>query len=195
VAAGGAGPIHASAIARELEIPLMLVPRDASVMCAVGQLMSDLRHDFVRSYVSSIDKLDPDRVLVLYKEMQKKAVDTLRSEGIPRDKIVIALAADLRYIGQFNEVEVTADNDEWTPAVIERLVQNFHQRHEALNGYRMPSAPLEIVNLRVVGTGIVDKPELAQPSTSDQRARAAPMGCRKAYFDDGFTDVFVYDGV
>ncbi len=194
VAAGGAGPIHASAIARELDIPLMLVPRDASVMCAVGQLMSDLRHDFVRSYLTSIDKLDPDRVRRLYSEMRKKTVDMLRSEGIPRDRMVVALTADVRYIGQFNEVEVPAESDEWTPHVVEQLVQNFHQRHEALNGYRMASAPVEIVNLRVVGTGMVDKPQFAKPSSSEQRVAATPIGHRKAFFDDEFTDVPVYDG-
>jgi N-methylhydantoinase A len=194
VAGGGAGPIHASAIARELDIPLMLVPRDASVMCAVGQLLSDLRHDFVRSYLASLDKLDSVRAHLLCEEMETQAVDTLLSEGIPRDKIVLALSADVRYIGQFNEVEVPLASDGWTAAGIEQLVGDFHRRHEALNGYRMPSAPIEIVNLRVVGTGIVDKPQMMKSASSETQAALSPIGHRKAFFDNGFTEVPVYDG-
>jgi N-methylhydantoinase A len=195
VAAGGAGPIHASAIARELDIPVMLVPRDASVMCAVGQLMSDLRHDFVRSYPASIDKLDPDRVRGLYGEMRRKAVETLLSEGIPQNKIVISFTADVRYVGQFNEVEVPVASEEWAPHTIERLVRDFHRRHEALNGYRMASAPVEIVNLRVVGTGIVEKPEFLKAASPDHPLPVTPIGSRRAFFDEGLVDVPVYDGL
>lgn len=194
IAAGGAGPIHASAIARELDIPLVLVPRDASVMCAVGQLLSDLRHDFVRSYLTPLDKLDAARARSLCAEMQTKAVGTLRSEGIPREKIVLALSADVRYIGQFNEVEVPLGSDAWTAAGIEQLVGDFHRRHEALNGYRMPSAPIEIVNLRVVGTGIVDKPQIVKSASSGTQLGASPIGHRNAFFGNGFTEVLVYDG-
>ncbi len=194
VAAGGAGPIHASAIARELDISLMLVPRAASVMCAVGQLLSDLRHDFVRSYLTPVDKLDPARVRSLYADMQTKALDTLLSEGIPRGKIILALSADVRYIGQFNEVEVPLKTDALTPESIEQLVRDFHVRHEALNGYSMPSAPLEIVNLRVVGIGIADKPEIVRLKSQGGDSSAELIGRRKAFFEDGLKEVPVYDG-
>ena len=195
IAAGGAGPIHAGAIVRELDIPLMLVPRDASVMCAVGQLLSDLRHDFVRSYLTPLDKLDAARARSLCAEMQTKAVGMLRSEGIPQEKIVLALSADVRYIGQFNEVEVPLKSDAWMAEEIEQLVEDFHQRHESLNGYRMPFAPAEIVNLRVVGTGIVDKPQIVKPPAAVVEPSNAPIGYRKAFIDNGFTKVPVYDGL
>jgi N-methylhydantoinase A len=195
VAAGGAGPIHASAIARELDIPLMLVPRDASVMCAVGQLLSDLRHDFVRSYLTPVDKLDPRPVNRLYTEMKTKAVETLLSQGIPRAKIVLALAADARYIGQFNEVEVPLKFDELTVEGIKELVNDFHARHEALNGYRMQTAPVEIVNLRVVGKGIVDKPETMRAASQKADFSAELTGHRKAFFEDNFMEVPVYDAL
>ncbi|HEY7165530.1 MAG TPA: hydantoinase/oxoprolinase family protein [Candidatus Binatia bacterium] len=195
VAAGGAGPIHASAIAGELDIPLMLVPRDASVMCAVGQLLSDLRHDFVRSYLAPVSKLQSETVNRLYGEMKTKAVQVLLSQGIPREKIVLTLAADARYIGQFNEVEVPLKTEELTTEGIEGLVDDFHARHEALNGYSMQTAPVEIVNLRVVGRGIVDKPATARSETEDRNFSSDPTGYRKAFFSDRFTEVPVYDGM
>lgn len=194
VAAGGAGPIHASAIARELDIPLMLVPREASVMCAVGQLLSDLRHDFVRSYLTPVDKLNPKTVSSLYGNMKAKAVETLLSEGIPREKILLALSADARYIGQFNEVEVPLKTDELTPEAVQELVNDFHARHESLNGYSMPSAPVEIVNLRVVGKGIVDKLEIMRPASREGDSSAALTGHRKAFFENEFKEIPVYDG-
>jgi N-methylhydantoinase A len=194
VAAGGAGPIHASAIARELAIPLVLIPRDASVMCAVGQLLSDLRHDFVRSYLTAVDKLDPVRASSLFAEMREMALETLDSEGIAQERINLLLSADVRYLGQFNEVEVSLENDALTPDGIDRLVSEFHRRHEALNGYRMPSAPVEIVNLRLVGTGIVAKPLLASNGNRAGQLSAALIGRRQAIFENGGAEVPVYDG-
>jgi N-methylhydantoinase A len=119
----------------------------------------------------------------------------LLSQGIPREKIVLTLAADARYIGQFNEVEVPLKTEELTTEGIEGLVDDFHARHEALNGYSMQTAPVEIVNLRVVGRGIVDKPATARSETEDRNFSSDPTGYRKAFFSDRFTEVPVYDGM
>jgi N-methylhydantoinase A len=194
VAAGGAGPIHASAIARELDIPLVLIPRDASVMCAVGQLLSDLRHDFVRSHLTAVDKLDPVRATSLFTEMRALALETLHSEGIAQDRINLLLSADVRYLGQFNEVEVPLEGDGLTSDGIDRLISEFHRRHEALNGYCMPAAPVEIVNLRLVGTGIVAKPPFTINENPNGQLSAALVGRRQAIFENGCTEVPVYDG-
>lgn len=194
VAAGGAGPIHAGAIARELDIPLMLVPREASVMCAVGQLLSDLRHDFVRSYLAPVEKLDLTLVNKLYEDMKAKALETLLSEGISRDRIDLSFSADVRYIGQFNEVEVPLTTAGLTAESVKQLVHDFHTRHETLNGYSMRSAPVEVVNLRVVGKGAVDRPEAVKLRGDIGSSSSALTGYRKAFFEDGFQEVPVYDG-
>lgn len=195
VAAGGAGPIHAGAIAQELNIPLILVPREASVMCAVGQLLSDLRHDLVRSYLAPLDKLDLEAASRLYSEMESQAVQTLRSEGIHQDKTVLAFSADVRYIGQFNEVEVPLRAGILTAEGVKELAHEFHVRHEALNGYRMPSAPLEVINLRVVAKGMTDKPRQVKLSAQRAGPLQALTGYRKAFFEDAFKNVPVYDGL
>jgi N-methylhydantoinase A len=106
----------------------------------------------------------------------------------------LLLSADVRYSGQFNEVEVPLENDALTPDGIDRLVSEFHRRHEALNGYRMPSAPVEIVNLRLVGTGIVAKPLLASNGNRAGQLSAALIGRRQAIFENGRAEVPVYDG-
>ena len=191
VAAGGAGPIHACAIARELDIGLILVPREASVMCAAGQLLSDLRHDFVRSCVMSLDRLDRDTVEGHFRELRRAAVDALLAEGVPHHRIAVSSAADVRYVGQFSEVEVPVPDAAMTEDAVAALAREFHRIHESLNGYGMPDAAAEIVNLRVVGRGIADPGTALEPGAV---AGTALTGRRQAFFDDGFREAPVYDG-
>ena len=191
VAAGGAGPIHACAIARELDIGLVLVPREASVMCAAGQLLSDLRHDFVRSCVMSLDRFDRDRVEGYFQDLRRAATDALLAEGVPRHHIAVNSAADVRYVGQFSEVEVPVPETAMTEAAVAALAREFHRIHESLNGYSMPDAAAEIVNLRAVGRGVADGE--AMPESGGAKGTAL-TGRRQAFFEDSFRDVPVYDG-
>ena len=190
VAAGGAGPIHACAIARELDIGLILVPREASVMCAAGQLLSDLRHDFVRSCVMSLDRLDRDTVERHLRELRRSAEEALLAESVPRHRIAISCVADVRYVGQFSEVEVPVADTVLTEAAVAKLAGGFHRIHESLNGYSMPEAPAEIVNLRVVGRGLAD----SEPMPARSGDGTAMTGRRRAFFEDGFREVPVFDG-
>ena len=191
VAAGGAGPIHACAIARELDIGLILVPREASVMCAAGQLLSDLRHDFVKSCVMSLERLDRDTVEAHYRDLRRAAEEALLAEGVPRDRIALSCAADVRYVGQFSEVEVPVAGTALTEEAVAGLARDFHRIHESLNGYGMPEAAAEIVNLRVVGRGLVDSEPM--PVRGGNGA-ASLTGRRNAFFDGGFREVPVHDG-
>ena len=191
VAAGGAGPIHACAIARELDIGLILVPREASVMCAAGQLLSHLRHDFVRSCVMSLQRFDRATVKRHFRELRRAAEEALLAEGVPRHRIAISCAADVRYVGQFSEVEVPVPDPELTEAAVGRLAVDFNRLHHSFNGYSMPEAAAEIVNLRVVGKGLAD----AEPMPAGGGDGATALtGRRRAFFEDGFREVPVYDG-
>ncbi|MCY4488526.1 MAG: hydantoinase/oxoprolinase family protein [Deltaproteobacteria bacterium] len=191
VAAGGAGPIHACAIARELDIGLIMVPREASVMCAAGQLLSDLRHDFVKSCVMSLERLDRHAVEAHYRDLRRAAEEALLAEGVPRDRIALCCAADVRYVGQFSEVEVPVAGTALTEDAVADLARDFHRIHESLNGYGMPEAAAEIVNLRVVGRGLADSEPTPARSAG---GRASLTGRRNAFFDDGFREVPVHDG-
>ena len=173
IVAGGAGPIHAAPIARDLEIPLVLIPRESSVFCAAGMLISDLKHDYVRTYARDLDKVVVREVTQLYKEMTDTALATLRAEGVARAKIVVGYSADLRYVGQFNEVEVpVTGNGTVRNADLAQLVDQFHARHDTLYGYSMQGTPVELINLRVTGRGLTPKPRF-------ERFRPARDGGRK----------------
>lgn len=194
VVAGGAGPIHAAAIAAELGISLIIVPRESSVFCAAGMLISDLKHDFVRTYNTLVGQHDTARIKTLYQEMRETALQTLKSEGVPEQKIVLRQSADLRYLGQFNDVEVAWDGAD-LDAALAAIGEAFHQRHDALYGYSMPGAALEFMNLRLTAVGVTDKPSFSKYAFVGEDASPARKGSRMAYFNGEFADTPVYDGL
>ena len=196
VVAGGAGPIHAAAIARELDIPLILIPRESSVFCAAGMLISDLKHDYVRTYATDIDRVDTDQVTALFAEMTETARQTLKSEAVPDERIEVRYSADLRYIGQFNEVEVALpEGGQLTDKSIRDLCAAFHLKHDSLYGYSMPDADVELINLRITARGKTEKPAQEKHERSGADPNHALLGSRDAWFDDGFADTPVYDGL
>lgn len=195
VVAGGAGPIHAAPIARELEIPRVLIPRESSVFCAAGMLISDLKHDYVRTYARDVDKVDMGEVAGLFEDMAGAARETLRAEGVAPDRSELAYAADLRYVGQFNEVEVPAFGDGAGVTDLGRMVDAFHDEHDNLYGYSMRGAPVELINLRVTARGRVEKPRFERSAAAGSDASAAHRARREAWFDGQFREVPVYDGL
>lgn len=196
IVAGGAGPIHAAPIARDLEIPLILVPRESSVFCAAGMLISDLKHDYVRTYARDLDKVEVQEITKLYREMTQSALETLKTEKVPKSQTRLSYAADLRYVGQFNEVEVPIEGG---PTVrksdLELVVREFHARHDALYGYSMQGAPVELINLRVTARGLTPKPKFARARAATAPVEKTRIGRRKAWFDGAFREVPVYDGL
>ncbi len=192
--AGGAGPIHAGMIANELDIPMIIVPRGSSVFCASGMVMSDLRHDYVRTCTSAVDGVDVNHLNSLLGQMEKEARETLASENIRPEQIVINYSADLRYEGQFNEVEVSI-NGKLKPEDINTLVADFDKKHDTLFGYALAGTPAEIINLRLSARGITEKPETPKAVWCGENPEAAFKKERKAYFNGSFTDVPVYDGL
>ena len=99
IVAGGAGPIHAGEICRELEIPMFVVPNVASIFCATGMLLGDLKHDYVRSYITRFSNIDKTFFLNLYDEMKQESLDTLAQEGIGSEQTEFIPTLDLRYVG------------------------------------------------------------------------------------------------
>jgi N-methylhydantoinase A len=196
VVAGGAGPIHAAPIARELQIPLILIPRASSVFCAAGMLISDLKHDFVRTYARDFAQVNAGDVRKLYAEMRTAAERVLKAEKVPARRIEIDYAADIRYVGQFNEVEVAVPGGGKIDAkTLARIAEDFHARHDSLYGYSMRGAPLELINLRITARGRTDKPKQEKHKRKGSGSAHARIGRRKAYFEGKFRDVPVYDGL
>ena len=185
VAAGGAGPLHAAALARDLDIPLVIVPRNASVLCAGGMLLSD----YARYYVRTLAIADPrDPRLDLEGEftaLEALAIREFTAEGIEPEALSFVRSADLRYVGQVHEVAVP-----FTDAA--ELVARFHRSHHERFGHSQPADAVEIVNIRLLARGAVTAApsgEIAAPSG----ATTAPSR-RSAWFGGAYRDVPVLDG-
>lgn len=197
VVAGGAGPIHAAAIAREMQIPLIMIPRESSVFCAAGMLISDLKHDYVRTYARDREQVDSDEVNNLFNEMTEEGLSILKTENVEPERVRILYAADLRYVGQFNEVEVPLPDSggSFDEEKLDTLVNDFHQRHDALYGYAMQGSEVELINLRVTASGLTEKPGQEKQSLGAADSSHALLGEREVCFDGSFEKVPVFDGL
>ncbi len=198
VAAGGAGPRHACMICQELEIPLFIVPRESSIFCAAGMLMSDLQHDFVSSFVSTLDGVDWNKLNALIFEMQSEGGKLLTEEGIPEDCRQFTLKLDCRYVKQYHEVSFVVPYEAAQAADVERISAAFHGEHDRLYGYSLQDegTSIELINVRVQAVGVTEKPSFAEEPQVDADADAALKGERSVYVPEEQASrmVPVYDG-
>ncbi len=196
IVAGGAGPIHAVPIARELGINTLLAPRESSVFCAAGMLLSDLKHTYIRTCAMVGSLVDFARINEAIDNLKQRALATFREEQVDRADVSLDFSADLRYVGQFNEVEVPgfgagrADSPAW-----EQLVSRFHQLHDERFGYSLPHAEVELINLRLSATGATSKPQTQKQALGSPASGHARKGERPAWFDNRMKTVPVYDGL
>ena len=176
VAFGGAGPMHAGALAADLDIGTVVVPPACGVLSAYGLLAADEKHDAVRTHRVGVDGVDPARVDELYEELEAEVLADARDPAAA----VVRRRADLRYAGQSFELTVDAgDTDEsFDP---DRIAERFHDAHESTYGYRMDE-PVTLVNLRVTATTRRGAPAVAHESAGD-----AHIETREAQFGGGTT--------
>jgi N-methylhydantoinase A len=199
VVAGGAGPNHACMIALELENPVLIVPRESSIFCAAGMLMSDLKHDFVRTYTTPLKDANPELFRNLFEEMKLEGKKLLESEGIGEQQIEYKYSLDLRYVKQYHEVEVEITAEQAESFDIEAMAQRFHPEHNALYGYSLEDqgTPIELINMRMVCLGATEKPSFQEQEYDGEDSKEALKGYREAWapLQGEFTDTPIYDGL
>ncbi|MBI9106559.1 MAG: hydantoinase/oxoprolinase family protein [Spirochaetales bacterium] len=198
VSAGGACSIHACKIAEELGATKVIVPKAASVFCALGMLESDIKLDNVKTYNGVIPGIDLDDFNKVITEVEEKALSELLQEGVEKERATLLRHLDMRYAGQHHEVTVDIPSgcviDE---KHIAEIAEAFHKVHEKLYTYSTPENPVEVMSLRVTAVGSVDKVETAKQSPMAQKKQEAGKisdafkNKRKAWFPkaDGFADV------
>lgn len=186
---GGAGAMHAIPVADELGIDRVLVPPDPGNACAFGLLATDLKHDYSRTYVVETDEADVSRIRSLWAEMEKEGRDALSKEGLDPSRISVALSGDMRYLGQSWQLNVAlTDRME-----MDEIVSDFHDVYKEVYGYSRPGMTVELVYLRVVASGEVDKPQVKASVTATKQASDAIKHERDVYFDGSFAKCKVYD--
>ncbi|MCW2954329.1 MAG: 5-oxoprolinase [Conexibacter sp.] len=190
VVAGGAGPLHAAAIARELDIPALLVPRESSIFCAAGMLMSDFKHDDVRAYKTPLATADPQRLTALLDQLIAAGRETLAREGVPPDRVELQAALDLRYVGQWHELTVPIA----LPFDAAAAAAGFHVEHDRLFGHSSPEGAVELLAVRL---GVVGRTEKPDPTAEVELGEGpALVGTRPVWSPSARTlvETPVYDG-
>jgi N-methylhydantoinase A len=176
MAFGGGGSMHAAALAAELRIPRLLIPQAPGHFSAWGMLMTDLRADWVRTFVTPLEGLDANGSEV-WEDLERQAADHFATEGVESERLVTTRLADMRYRGQEHSVTVSvAESDP------ERVAAGFHEAHERLYAFRL-DVPVEIVNFRLTAIGTVEKPELKGIDAGPGDAGPAFQGHRTVLFD------------
>jgi N-methylhydantoinase A len=176
VAFGGAGPMHALALAEEIGLPRVLVPRYPGNFSALGLLASDIKHDDVRT---RLGPLREQRLVLdtLFEEMTTAAQRQLELEGFAPTQQRLARSVDVRYRGQAFELNVVLGKTR----EIEAIEADFHAQHRATYGHADPGAPIELVNARLVAYGLVAKPAAARHDR-DAAHGDAPVTRRAVWF-------------
>jgi N-methylhydantoinase A len=190
LAFGGAAGLHVTAIARQLGLGRVIVPRLAAVLSAWGMLTSDLRYEVARSHVGDASQLDAAALRQLYDELEAEGRRRLAAASFD-GPVQVHRSADMRYGEQIFEVSVALDGIEWAePDLLGQLATAFHRRHEELYTYAMPDQEAVLVNARVAVIGALPDPP-REPALPD-RPPAAPRSCRPIYLG-GWRDVPVFD--
>ncbi len=198
IVAGGAGPIHAGMIALELEIPHIIIPKESSIFCAAGMLLSDLKHDYVQTLSGTLDSVDPAAFREAAFSMERMGVETLKHENIPEDRIEVVFSLDMRYLRQYHEVNVPVTREEIEKADFESIAKRFHPIHDKLFGYSLEDTdtPIELINIRVTCYGKTDKFVMKEEEYAGEDPSPAWKKKRPVFLPDtkDYRELDIFDG-
>ena len=192
LAFGGAGPLHAGRIARDLGMAGVIVPLYPGVFSAIGLLMSDVKHDYIRSKLSPLSEVTPADVNGMFERMVAQALEELRDDGFAANHIRIERALDMRYAGQGYEIAVPCPAQPLQDADLKQLRATFDQQHRAMFGHMAPQEPVEIVSFRVRGIGLVAPVEMPKFKPAGTTLGDARRELRRVRFDGRELDCPVY---
>jgi N-methylhydantoinase A len=189
---GGAGPAQSPAVAELLGMQACIVPPNPGNLSAFGLLAVDWRADQMVTRVMHEDDVDLVGIASAYKTLEQEATETLRRDGIAADRIRIVREADVRYVGQSMEVRVQAPGGPVDLEFLAGLFTAFHAAHDRTFGYHYSGQQkVELVNLRVSGFGLIDRPQV--PRLAEGGTVLARKSMRPVYFGGAFQDTAIYE--
>ena len=173
VAFGGAGPLHAVDVARELGMSEVIIPLYPGITSAVGLLTTDLKYDTIRTEFQVSDATDVPRLNSDLAAMEEELTDQFMTDGLDRSDISFQRSGDLRYVGQGYELRITFPNGLLDDGSLMEIFDQFHDQHRVEYGHDFPDSAIEIVNARVTGTGLM--PKIRQPDSIDAGSRESAL--------------------
>lgn len=193
VAFGGGGGMHAATLARELNIPKVIIPINASVFSAYGMLMSDMRRDYVLTRLTAATAGAGEKISSALHELEAHALAQYENDGFSADAVRFERYANLRYLGQEHTVKITLPCGKIDDDQVSIIVNSFRDSFEREYTYRLPN-DVEIVNYQVTAFVSIDKPEIPRFSAKNCNERDAIKEYRRVDFDeDGYHNAAIYD--
>jgi N-methylhydantoinase A len=195
MAFGGAGPLHAARLARELEIRRVLVPRSPGILCAMGLLLTDLRADFAATRLHRLAAGLEDEIAGIFAALEAQAARWFAREGIAPSARRTVRTVDMRYAGQNYEIAVALPPGPVGPATVDALARGFAASHRRLYGFATDEDPVQLVTFRVEATGVVDKARLVAQAEAGAGATGAIREPREVWLaeTERFTSCPVYE--
>ncbi|MCL6558689.1 MAG: hydantoinase/oxoprolinase family protein [Firmicutes bacterium] len=189
VAFGGAGPLHAVELARELGIPRVLIPGYPGVTSAWGMLSADVRRDYLLTYIAELAPGVHVEINNRFDQMVRQGEEDLERGGFAREEMRFARHLDVRYKGQSYELTLPAPDEYFDQSGIENIIECFRDLHRQYYGYRRDNATVEVVALRLVAIGKL--PETKPQSGVKGQAKTV-AGRRRIYLSGEYLDVPAY---
>ncbi|MBN2058863.1 MAG: hydantoinase/oxoprolinase family protein [Deltaproteobacteria bacterium] len=191
---GGGGALCGAFMGELLNTKNVLVPRFAASFCAWSMFCLDVGRDYLRTYISSFDSAEPQIINGLYKEMIDEALEEFKVLHVSRADLTIIKSADVRYAGQFHEIELNLSSEKITRKDLEHLKLDFHKKHEELFTFSLPKEEMELRNLRLIASvksHPVDLPEIPKKYNKVEDLLKLRRQC---FFKGQLMDTPIYDG-
>jgi len=197
IVGGGAGGVHGSWLAAELEIANVVVPKEAGAFCAMGMVAADVRHDYLRTFPQRSDAWDPAVVDALYAELEAEARAALEREGLAGARIELGRSVDAKYQNQLHELTIPVPSGRpLEDGDLDEIVAAFHAAHRQLYTFAVEEAPLDFYHWRLTAFAAIPKPSPVAGERVGPDPGAAAKGAREVCFsaDGAYVAATVFDG-
>lgn len=184
MAFGGAGPLHACEVAKELGIRTVIVPQHPGTLCSLGLLLADTKFDISRTLITDAKQENLDAVNALFSEMIEQGKQALEREGIAQDCRYYTFSVDMRYQRQNFEINVPIESGCLNIDSLEQAIKAFHAEHKRSYGYCNENAGVQMVSYRVSAVGVIDKPIMNAAKLSPDTPLPKPIEIRNVLFQN-----------
>ncbi|MBO1516940.1 hydantoinase/oxoprolinase family protein [Psychrobacter halodurans] len=197
VCAGGAGGMHIIALAEEMGIGTILIPKIASCLCAFGQIISDIKYNYLATQMMILaPEANLQGLNATLQGLEEEGVQKLLEDGFTDEDISIERTMEMRYVGQVHECNVLIPNGKLDAESVNTILESFHQRHKELYTYDERDSKVELVNIEVAVIGKISKPKLPTLAPQQGGISQAQIGHREMLFDQSYDwiNTPIYDG-
>jgi N-methylhydantoinase A len=183
---GGAGPLHACALAEELRITEIIIPNNPGLFSAMGLLFTDAKHTYVKSIRKKLRDIDYSNLEQSYLILEKQGLVVLTEEGFKATSIAHKRFVDLRYVGQGFELQIPIEGiNLQNKKSKDQIMMRFNEKHQSIYGYILEDEEVELVNIRLNSLGLIEKPRLMKIIDGSKKPKSdAQQESREVYFEE-----------